>query len=48
MYVGDSFNVVEIVGEVEYGQWMDLDRTLVRLWESHAVPTRLCSGEVTR
>jgi hypothetical protein len=35
----DSFR--QIVGEVAYGKWMDLDRVLVRLWESHSVHTRV-------
>jgi hypothetical protein len=29
----------QTVGEAAYGKWMDLDRILVRLWESHSVHT---------
>ena len=34
---GDHFTARMVAGEELYGHWMDLDRTLIRLWESHAV-----------
>ena len=29
-------NARTVVGEEMYGHWMDLDRAIIRLWESHA------------
>jgi hypothetical protein len=30
-------NVNWAIGDVTYGQWSDLDRLLVQLWESHPI-----------
>ena len=30
-------NVNLAIGDVTYGQWSDLDRLLVQLWESHPI-----------
>ena len=34
---GDHLTARTVVGEEFYGHWMDLDRTLIQLWELHAV-----------
>jgi hypothetical protein len=34
---GEPSNVRQAIGEDIYNQWMDLDRVLVRLWESNAI-----------
>jgi len=33
----DSANVKRAVGEAIYEQWMELDRLLAQLWESHSI-----------
>jgi len=33
--------VGKILGEEISGEWMDLDRLLVQLWESHGIRTRM-------
>ena len=38
---GRSVNARKVVGEELYGQWMDLDRALVQLWELLAVPMKI-------
>ena len=30
-------NVRRAIGEEAYGRWLDLDRLLVQLWESHSI-----------
>jgi hypothetical protein len=30
-------NVGQVIGEANYGQWLDLDRLLVQLWESYSI-----------
>ncbi|KAF9789223.1 hypothetical protein BJ322DRAFT_1017929 [Thelephora terrestris] len=40
-YCGEPSNVRQAIGEEIYNQWMDLDRVLVRLWESNAIPTQI-------
>ncbi|KAF9782379.1 hypothetical protein BJ322DRAFT_217425 [Thelephora terrestris] len=37
----DPADLKKLVGEEIYKQWMDLDGRLVRLWEAHAVRTKL-------
>ena len=38
-------NIRQGIGEANCGQWLDLDRLLVQLWESHSVrPNVLCDG----
>jgi hypothetical protein len=48
--VDEPFDIGQIVGGAVYGEWMDLDRLLVQLVESHAVRTKIYStkkeGEV--
>ena len=34
---GASMDIRQAVGETTYDQWLDLDRLLVRLWESHTI-----------
>ena len=34
---GDHLTTRTVVGEEFYGHWMDLDRTLIQLWELHAI-----------
>jgi len=34
-------NIGHAIGEGNYGQWLELDRLLVQLWESHSIRTRL-------
>jgi hypothetical protein len=41
--VDHTADVRQLGGEVTYGEWTDLDRILVRLWESHSVRTRVYS-----
>jgi len=42
--VGASPNVRQSVGERDFGQWLELDRLLVQLWESHSVcPKIICT-----
>jgi hypothetical protein len=36
-YFGFGGNVRRAVGEVNYGQWLDLDCLLVGLWESYSI-----------
>jgi hypothetical protein len=52
---GADANIRQAIGETDYTQWLNLDRLLVRLWESHsvrpkvAVPTEQAEGsECTR
>ena len=40
LFLSRDFRLVDFrtsVGEEIYSQWVDLDRILVRLWESHAI-----------
>lgn len=30
-------NIVQTISDENYGQWLDLDRILVRFWESHSI-----------
>ena len=44
IYFTDLLQDTSLVGltkEATYSQWMDLDRNLVRLWESHAIRTKV-------
>jgi hypothetical protein len=34
---GDPAHGKDVVGESDYGQWLELDHLLVQLWESHSV-----------
>lgn len=34
-------NARRVVGDELFQQWMDFDRSLIRLWESHAVRIRI-------
>jgi hypothetical protein len=34
---GFGGNVRRALGEVDYGEWLDLDRLLVQLWESYSI-----------
>jgi hypothetical protein len=36
-YLIFSANITLAVGEANYGEWLDLDRLLVQLWESHSI-----------
>ena len=36
-FVGADTGVGRIVGQVVCRQWLDLDRSLVQLWESHSI-----------
>lgn len=38
----------EVVGEVIYKQWMDLDALLVQLWESQSIRTKLVGEKAGR
>jgi len=39
--ISDPFNVRQILGEVCYRQWMDLDRLLVQFWELRAIRPKI-------
>ena len=43
-------NVREAVGGTGHGEWLDLDRFLVQLWESHSIRPRIACvpGETRR
>ena len=47
---GADVNIRQAIGETDYGQWLNLDRLLVRLWETYsirpevAVPTERVEG----
>ena len=34
---GAGANVRQVMGEANFGQWLDLDRLLVQLWESRSI-----------
>ena len=34
---GPDVNIREKIGETVYKQWLDLDRLLIRFWESHSI-----------
>ena len=34
-------DVEQAIGGVNFGQWLDLDRLLVRLWESHSIRSKV-------
>jgi hypothetical protein len=39
-------NIKQFVGEAGYKKWLDLDRLLVQLWESHSIrPTVMSAAE---
>ena len=46
-YDDGPVDVRQIVEEDTYLEWMDLDRTLVQLWESHAIRMKVVSREET-
>lgn len=37
LFAVDSADVRDAIGEVEYGQWLELDHVIVQLWELHSV-----------
>lgn len=39
--VDESIGIRQSIGDEVYNQWMDLDRVLVRLWESNAIQTQV-------
>ena len=43
--VSDPINVRQTIGESFYRQWVDLDRLLARLYESHAVRAKVAAME---
>jgi hypothetical protein len=43
IYTDHRLDTRHAVGEAAYGQWMNLDRILVQLWESRSIRTRVCS-----
>lgn len=38
---GDPANIARTVGEEVYSQWVQLDRSFAKLWESHAIYVRV-------
>jgi hypothetical protein len=45
--VGADSNAGKAIGEANFGQWLDLDRLLVQLWESRSVrPKIICVAHV--
>jgi hypothetical protein len=44
---GDSVNVRQAIGAANFGQWLDLDRLLVKLWESHSIRPKIVPMEMT-
>jgi len=42
--VREPVNLRNVAGEARYKQWMVLDDLLVRLLESHAIPTKVTHG----
>jgi len=38
---GSGANVRRIAGELVFGQWLELDRLLVQLWESRSIRPRI-------
>ena len=34
-------NIREEIGEIVYEQWLDLDRILIRFWESHSIRSKI-------
>jgi hypothetical protein len=39
--IGASADLGKAIGEEDFGQWLDLDRLLVQLWESHSIRSRV-------
>ena len=39
--IGASADLGKAIGEEDFGQWLDLDRLLVQLWESHSIRPRV-------
>jgi len=48
LLAGADTDTRQFVGEVIYGQWVDLDRVLVQFWESHSIRPRVVCTEPTR
>jgi hypothetical protein len=38
---GDGGNAIEVIGETNLGEWLDLDRLLVQFWESSSIRPRV-------
>ena len=43
-----SVNTRRVIGETTYEQWSDLDRLLVRFWESHLIRPKMRHSGVSR
>jgi hypothetical protein len=44
---GVGANVRQAIGAANFGQWLDLDRLLVKLWESHSTRPKVVSTTST-
>jgi len=40
-YVGVDADVKKIIGEANFGQWLDLDHLLIQLWESRSIRSKV-------
>jgi len=40
-YINVDANAEQTIGETNFGQWLDLDRILVQLWESRSIRIRV-------
>ena len=38
---GAGANIRQTIGEATYEEWLDLDRLLVQLWESHSIRPKI-------
>lgn len=47
LLLGDPAKIRQTVGEEIYSQWVKLDHTLIRLWESHAIRTKVTYDAVS-
>ena len=44
----DGGNATQVIGEVNWGEWLDLDRLLVRFWESSSIRPKVVSSSWMR
>jgi len=47
-YAAGDANVKQTIGEVNLGQWLDLDRLMVQLWESRSIRSMVTRGSLDR
>jgi hypothetical protein len=46
VHVGPFGGIKQIIGETDSGQWLDIDRLLVQLWESRSIrPKVMCTAK---